>query len=329
MLGVDVRRMETAKEALRGERRRRLGPSLSLSYREPLEIVRGRGAWLYDESGRAYLDVVNNVAHVGHGHPRVVRAAARQMAILNTNTRYLHPSILRYARRLTELLPEPLSVCFFVCSGSEANELALRLARAATGGRDVIVVEGAYHGNTAALIDASPYKFDGPGGEGAPSERPRRSDAGRLPGLPSAGRPRPGREVRRARRGRGKGGARAGRPARGVSLRESALLRRADRAAARLPRRGVPARTRGGHRVHRRRGPGRIRPRRVARLGLRRTGRRAGHRHDGQAHRQRASAGRRRDDAGDRRGVRQRHGVLQHVRRQPGRLRGRASRFST
>lgn len=151
------------------ERRSRLGPSLSLSYRGPLEIVRGSGAFLYDETGRAYLDMVNNVAHVGHAHPRVARAGARQMSVLNTNTRYLHPSILRYAERLTATLPPPLSVCFFVNSGSEANELALRLARAATGGRDVVVLDGAYHGNTQTLIDVSPYKHAGAGGSGAPS----------------------------------------------------------------------------------------------------------------------------------------------------------------
>jgi 4-aminobutyrate aminotransferase-like enzyme len=90
------------------------------------------------------------------------------MAVLNTNTRYLHDHIVEYARRLTETLPEPLRVCFFVCSGSEANELALRLARTATGGSDVIVLDGAYHGNTSQLVAISPYKFDGPGGAGAP-----------------------------------------------------------------------------------------------------------------------------------------------------------------
>ncbi|MGH9367355.1 MAG: aminotransferase class III-fold pyridoxal phosphate-dependent enzyme, partial [Thermoanaerobaculia bacterium] len=168
VLGLDVRRREASREEIRESRRRLLGPSLSVSYREPLEIVRGSGQFLYDEAGRAYLDVVNNVAHVGHSHPRVVRAGSGQMAVLNTNTRYLHESVLRYAERLTATLPEPLRVCFFVCSGSEANELALRLARAHAKGREVIVVEGAYHGNTAALIDVSPYKFDGPGGEGAP-----------------------------------------------------------------------------------------------------------------------------------------------------------------
>src|SRR4029453_9157296 len=92
-----------------------------------------------------------------------------QMAVLNTNTRYLHPAIVEYAGRLTATLPEPLAVCFFVCSGSEANELALPLARAHTRGTDVIAVQGGYHGNTQGLIDVSSYKFDGPGGSGPPS----------------------------------------------------------------------------------------------------------------------------------------------------------------
>jgi 4-aminobutyrate aminotransferase-like enzyme/Ser/Thr protein kinase RdoA (MazF antagonist)/murein DD-endopeptidase MepM/ murein hydrolase activator NlpD len=166
VLGVEVRRREPKPAALADRRSRRLGPSLSLSYREPLEIVRGSGSFLYDAAGRAYLDVVNNVAHVGHAHPRVVAAGARQMSVLNTNTRYLHESILRYAERLAATLPAPLSVCFLVCSGSEANELALRMARAHTKGRGIVVVEGAYHGNTAALIEVSPYKYDGPGGAG-------------------------------------------------------------------------------------------------------------------------------------------------------------------
>jgi 4-aminobutyrate aminotransferase-like enzyme/Ser/Thr protein kinase RdoA (MazF antagonist) len=164
----DFRARAESPTRLGEERRRRLGPSLSLAYRRPLEIVRGAGTFLYDERGRAFLDMVNNVAHVGHSHPRVVAAAARQMTVLNTNTRYLHPSIVRYAERLAAMLPEPLSVCFFVCSGSEANELALRMARAHTGRRGVIVLDGAYHGNTQGLIEVSPYKFAGPGGAGRP-----------------------------------------------------------------------------------------------------------------------------------------------------------------
>ena len=154
-----------AEETL-AARRRLVGPSLRLSYRRPLRIVRGFCQYLYDDAGRAYLDAYNNVPLVGHGHPRVVRAAQQQLALVNTNTRYLHDLVVRYARRLTRLLPEPLRVCFFVNSGSEANELALRLARAATGGHDVIVLEHAYHGHTTTLVDVSPYKFLGPGGAG-------------------------------------------------------------------------------------------------------------------------------------------------------------------
>ncbi len=119
--------------------------------------------------GAPYLDCVNNVAHVGHCHPRVVRAAAEQMARLNTNTRYLDRNLVEYIERLAATLPEPLSVVYLVCSGSEANELALRLARAHTGREGVMVMDTAYHGNTNALIDISPYKFNGPGGRGRPA----------------------------------------------------------------------------------------------------------------------------------------------------------------
>ena len=147
-------------------RRRHLGRNLSVSYREPLKIVRGHMQYLFDESGRAYVDGVNNVCHVGHCHPRVVEAAARQMPLLNTNTRYLHDHLAEYTERLASLFPDPLSVVFLVCTGSEANDLALRLARIHTGRRGVAVVDGAYHGHTGCLIELSPYKFDGPGGSG-------------------------------------------------------------------------------------------------------------------------------------------------------------------
>jgi hypothetical protein len=149
-------------------RARHLGKSLSISYNVPLKIERGFMQYLYDETGRAYLDAVNNVPHVGHSHPQVVKAGQQQLAILNTNTRYLHDLLVDYAERLCATFPDPLSVCFFVCSGSEANELALRLARTYTGRRDIITLDGAYHGNTGKLVDISPYKFDGPGGGGAP-----------------------------------------------------------------------------------------------------------------------------------------------------------------
>ncbi len=157
-----------APQAIIQKRKLSLNPALSLSYDNPLHIVRGQGQFLYDQNGKAYLDCVNNVCHVGHSHPRVVAALAGQAAALNTNTRYLHENIVRLAERLTATMPAPLEVCFFVNSGSEANDLALRLARAYTGQRDMLVLEGAYHGNLTSLVDISPYKFDGRGGAGAP-----------------------------------------------------------------------------------------------------------------------------------------------------------------
>ncbi len=166
---LSARAKERSPSEILSLRRRFLGPNLSISYRRPLKIVRGFRQFLYDEDGQANLDAVNNVPHVGHCHPRVVAAAREQMAVLNTNTRYLHDHIVEYARRLAETLPEPLRVFYFVCSGSEANDLALRLARAQTKKRDLIVVAGAYHGNLSSLVEISPYKFDGPGGEGAPA----------------------------------------------------------------------------------------------------------------------------------------------------------------
>jgi 4-aminobutyrate aminotransferase-like enzyme len=150
-------------------RLRAIGRNVSIGYRRPVQIVRGEGQYLFDETGRRYIDGYNNVPHVGHCHPRIVEAAARQMRALNTNTRYLHENLPRYAERLIATLPPPLRVCYFVNSGSEANELALRLARAHTGERDLIVLDAAYHGNTTTLIDISPYKFNGPGGTGQPS----------------------------------------------------------------------------------------------------------------------------------------------------------------
>ncbi len=155
-------------ERLLERRSKVLGPSLSISYRKKLKIVRGNGAYLYDHTGRAYVDGVNNISHVGHAHPHVVEALARQAGVLNTNTRYLHNSIIEYAERLGAKFPKPLSVVFLVCSGSEANELALRIARTVTGRRNVICVDWGYHGNTNGLIEVSPYKFNRKGGKGKP-----------------------------------------------------------------------------------------------------------------------------------------------------------------
>lgn len=170
-----------------------LGKALSISYQKPLKIVRGAMQYLYDQNGRPYLDTVNNVSHVGHCHPVVVKAAQEQMAVLNTNTRYLHDHIVEYARQLTATLPEPLRVCFFVCTGSEANELALRMARAHTGYNDFVVLDHAYHGNTNSVIDISPYKFAGPGGKGCPAHVHKAIIPDVYRGLYKTGHPDPGK----------------------------------------------------------------------------------------------------------------------------------------
>ncbi|MEE2877086.1 MAG: aminotransferase class III-fold pyridoxal phosphate-dependent enzyme [Candidatus Neomarinimicrobiota bacterium] len=171
MLGLhstEVTARGASPELIRDSRKTHLGPNLSLSYQNPLTIVRGWMQYLFDYEGRKYLDGVNNVPHVGHSHPKVVEAIQKQSTVLNTNTRYLHENVTRLAERIVASMPDPLSVCFFVNSGSEANDLALRLAMSHTGGTDIITLEGAYHGNLSTLIDISPYKFEGPGGSGIP-----------------------------------------------------------------------------------------------------------------------------------------------------------------
>lgn len=158
----------TSNDQLIDYRKQHLGKSLSLQYEVPIKMVRGAGQYLIDQYGRKYLDTVNNVAHVGHEHPAVVKAGQEQMALINTNSRYLHDNINTLAQELLETLPPELSVLHFVNSGSEANELAIRMVKAVTGERDIIASEFGYHGNTNRTIDISSYKFDGKGGQGAP-----------------------------------------------------------------------------------------------------------------------------------------------------------------
>ncbi|MCI4668052.1 MAG: aminotransferase class III-fold pyridoxal phosphate-dependent enzyme [Bacteroidia bacterium] len=150
-------------------RKKHLGRGMSLSYKKPLHIVRGEGAYLIANNGRKYLDTANNVAHCGHEHPRVVRAGQQQMALLNTNTRYLHKGILEFTEELLTTLPPKLSVVHMVNSGSEANELALRMAQTWSGQQDFVAMEVGYHGNTNKTIEVSSYKFDGKGGNGCPA----------------------------------------------------------------------------------------------------------------------------------------------------------------
>mmetsp|Transcript_21258 Transcript_21258/g.31511 ORF Transcript_21258/g.31511 Transcript_21258/m.31511 type:complete len:495 (-) Transcript_21258:72-1556(-) len=153
----------TSKEEVRELRLKNFCKKVSISYSNTggLMIVGGYGSKLIDETGKTYLDTRNNVCHIGHQHPKVVQAVQQQVATLNTNSRYLHPNVAILAERLVSLLPDPLEVVFFVNSGSEANDLALRLARVHAGGsRNTIVVDRAYHGHTLATIEISPYKFE-------------------------------------------------------------------------------------------------------------------------------------------------------------------------
>lgn len=148
-------------------RERHIGQACKLFYKSnPLKIVRAEGQYMFDERGNRYLDCINNVAHVGHCHPSVVRAGQEQMALVCTNNRFLHDDLVICAQQLASLLPEPLSVCFLVNSGSEANDLALRLAQTHTGNKDIICLDHAYHGHLTSMIDISPYKFNKPNGPG-------------------------------------------------------------------------------------------------------------------------------------------------------------------
>nr|WP_298690436.1 aminotransferase class III-fold pyridoxal phosphate-dependent enzyme [uncultured Dongia sp.] len=150
-------------------RKEKLIRNLSISYKTPMKMVRGAGVFLIDDRGRAYLDCYNNVAHLGHANPEIVAVLARQAAILNTNTRYLHDNIIAYAEKLTATLPKSLTVAAFVCSGSEANDLALRMARNHTQAQGVVALDWAYHGHATSLIEVSPYKYKRKGGKGRPA----------------------------------------------------------------------------------------------------------------------------------------------------------------
>ena len=132
-------------------REKALGPTYAHFYDEPLNLVRGEGVWLYDEKGNNYLDCYNNVVSVGHCNPKVVKALCTQAAILNTHTRYIHENVVSLAEKLTAKFPKKLDTCIFVCTGTEANDLALQMARVVTGNYGAIATEAAYHGNSVAI----------------------------------------------------------------------------------------------------------------------------------------------------------------------------------
>ncbi|MER9161459.1 MULTISPECIES: aspartate aminotransferase family protein [unclassified Mesorhizobium] len=145
-----------SERALLERRARLLGPTYRAFYRNPIHLVRGSGVWLYDAQGRKFLDAYNNVASVGHCHPRVVEALSGQAATLNTHTRYLSEIILDYAEKLLGTVPAHLSHAMFTCTGSEANDLAIRIAQHSSGGTGVIITDFAYHGATIATAQLSP-----------------------------------------------------------------------------------------------------------------------------------------------------------------------------
>ncbi|CAM5183329.1 MOSC domain-containing protein OS=Castellaniella defragrans OX=75697 GN=HNR28_000169 PE=3 SV=1 [Castellaniella defragrans] len=149
-------RAEAAVQALLERREHVLGAPYRLFYDHPVYLTRGEGVWLYDNAGRAYLDAYNNVPVVGHCHPKVVAALAGQAAVLNTHTRYLHETVVDYAQALLATFPSELNRAMFTCTGSESNDLALRLARRFTGGTGIIVSRYAYHGGTTATAELSP-----------------------------------------------------------------------------------------------------------------------------------------------------------------------------
>jgi 4-aminobutyrate aminotransferase-like enzyme len=151
-----VDHLEPELRALLERRQRVLGPSYKLFYEEPIHLVRAEGVWMFDPRGNKYLDVYNNVPSVGHCHPRVVEAITKQVATLNTHTRYLHELILTYAEKLIGTFPAELSNVMFTCTGSETSDLALRVAKNYTGGTGIIVTETAYHGITTAVSAISP-----------------------------------------------------------------------------------------------------------------------------------------------------------------------------
>lgn len=147
--------MSRTKEQLLADRARLMGPNVATFYDDPVHFVKGSGVWLWDERGRKYLDCYNNVPHVGHCNPRVVEAIHRQASTLNTHTRYLHDGILDYIERLTGTMHQSLNSALVTCTGSEANDIALRMAEAMTGKRGIIATDATYHGNTALVSQLS------------------------------------------------------------------------------------------------------------------------------------------------------------------------------
>ena len=246
LAGIDAAAPAPARDAVFDMRAGAVASAQLLYYRHPPRMVRGWRHRLYDEDGRPYLDMVNNVAVLGHSHPAVAAAAQRALRLLNTNSRFLYDGMARFAARLAELLPDPLDRVFLVSTGSEANDLALRLARTYTGRHDVIAVAGAYHGWTTATYDVGTSLFDNPAAALEPPPGLRVvPQANTYRGAYGLDDPRGRRPLRRA-------GARCRRGGGRVHLRAGAGQRGRRAGPARLPRARLPVRPRRRRRLHRR-----------------------------------------------------------------------------
>ena len=293
--GFDMSSVDALDPELRQIVKRRaslLGPAYKLFYANPVRIVRGEGVHLYDADGQAYLDAYNNVPSVGHCHPRVVEAIARQAATLNTHTRYASELILDYAERLLGTYPAGIGHVMFTCTGSEAVDLALRVARFYTGGEGVVITANAYHGVTAAAAEISPSL-----GPAVPLGRSVWTVAAPGPGDTSQSL---AERVRTAIADMNRHGVRLAAfiadslfSSDGIRPDPVGLLRAGGRRGAR-----------GGRAVHRRRGPARVRPHRRGDVGLPAPRHRARPGRHGQADGQRHADRRGRGPPGDPRGVR-------------------------
>lgn len=164
-IGLTVEQPQSIEKEVK-RRYQHISPILSLSYNRPIYMVRSAFQYMYDAYGNTFLDAYNNIPHVGHSHPKVIEAGQRQMAKLNTNTRYLYDQLSEYAEKLVSKFPSSLNKVFFVNSGSAASDLAIRITKIHTGYEKLMVMEYGYHGHTQTAIDISDYKFNNPKGQG-------------------------------------------------------------------------------------------------------------------------------------------------------------------
>lgn len=165
IVDLSTKLVKSTKQIIK-ERQKVIPPILSLSYKKPIYVTRSAFQYMYDAYGNTFLDAYNNIPHVGHSHPKVVEAGQRQMAKLNTNTRYLYDVLLEYSEKLLSKFPNKLNKVFFVNSGSAASDLAIRMAKIHTGHKNIMVMEHGYHGHTQTAIDISDYKFSNKLGQG-------------------------------------------------------------------------------------------------------------------------------------------------------------------